>query len=149
MSRDLYIGVVVSFEEKGTWAYLAGAVVIPALYFIHVTRQLGAVPVDQVVWVRPLVIAIVAGILVGIASTMLIAITKPSEAGVKDVRDKDISRFGDYVGGIVLSVVVVGVLVLTMLRVEHLWIANAIYAGFVAQAITSSVVKLVAYRRGL
>lgn len=149
MSKIFHIGVMVSFEEKGTWAYLAGAIVMPALYFVHVARQLAEVPVDEVVWVRPLIIVIVAGIVVGIVFTVLIAMAKPSEAGVKDVRDKEISRFGDYVGGMVLSVLVVGVLVLTMLRVEHFFIANAIYAGFVAQAIVSSIVKLLAYRRGL
>jgi len=141
--------VVVSFEEKGTWAYLAGALVIPAIYAVHVVGQLGQRPVAEIVWVRPMLIAIGAGIVVGIAATMLIAAAKPSEAGQRDVRDKEISRFGDYVGGMVLSAQVVLVLALTMFEVEHFWIANALYAGFILQAITSSVVKLVAYRRGL
>lgn len=138
-----------SFEEKGAWAYLVGAIVIPALYARHVFGQLGQLPVAEMVWVRPMLIAIGAGIVVGIAATVLIAATKPSEAGQRDVRDKEISRFGDYVGGIVLSGMVVGVLALTMFEVEHFWIANAIYAAYISQAITSSVVKLVAYRRGL
>ena len=137
-----------SFEEKGTWAYLAGAVVIPAIYFVHVLGQLGPTPVAEIDWVRPMLVAIAVGIATGIASHVLIAMTKPSEAGQRDVRDKDISRFGDYVGGIVLSIVVVAVLMLAMFEVDHFWIANAIYAGFVLQAISSSTVKLVAYRRG-
>lgn len=138
-----------SFEEKGAWAYLAGAIVIPAIYARHVFGQLDRLPVSEIVWVRPMLTAIGAGIVVGIAATILIAAAKPSEAGQRDVRDKEISRFGDYVGGIVLSALVVGVLALTMFEVEHFWIANAIYAAYIAQAITSSVVKLVAYRRGL
>jgi hypothetical protein len=116
---------------------------------MHALGQVGQQPVAEIVWVRPLLTAIGAGIVVGIAATMLIAAAKPSEAGKRDVRDKEISRFGDYVGGIVLSALVVVVLALTMFEVEHFWIANAIYAAYIAQAITSSVVKLVAYRRGL
>lgn len=140
---------MVTFEEKGTWAYLVGALVIPAIYFVHVLGQVGQTPVTEIEWIRPMLTAIGAGIVVGIASHMLIAMAKPHDAGRRDVRDKEIGRFGEFVGGIVLSIVVVGVLVLTMLEVEHFWIANVIYAGFVSQAISSSVVKLVAYRRGL
>lgn len=32
---------------------------------------------------------------------------------------------------------------------EHNWIANAMYAVYVTQAATSSIVKLVSYERGL
>ncbi len=138
-----------SFEEKGTWAYLGLAIVIPAIYFRHVLGLMGPTPVAEIAYVRPLITAIVAAIAAAIVAHILIAVAKPSEADKRDVRDKDISRFGDYVGGIVLGVAVAGVLVLTMLELEHFWIANAIYAAFIVQAIASSIVKLVAYRRGL
>ncbi|MEX2562674.1 MAG: hypothetical protein WD358_05405 [Nitriliruptoraceae bacterium] len=145
----LYIGVDMSFEEKGTWAYLAGAIVIPVIYAMHVFGQFDQRLLAEIVWVRPMITAIGAGIVVGIVASIFIGMAKPSEAGQRDVRDKEISRFGDFVGGMVLSVLAVGVLALTMLEVEHFWIANAIYAAFILQAITSSIVKLVAYRRGL
>ena len=138
-----------SFEEKGTWVYLVLAIVIPAVYFSHVLGQVGQVPVADIPYVRPMITAIVAAIVSAIVAAIIIGIAKPSEAGKPDVRDKDIKRFGDYVGGIVLGVAVAGVLALTMFEVAHFWIANAIYAAFILQAITSSTVKLVAYRRGL
>jgi hypothetical protein len=40
-------------------------------------------------------------------------------------------------------------LVMAMIRWDYFWIANVIYLGFVLWAIAGSVVRLVAYRRGL
>jgi len=40
-------------------------------------------------------------------------------------------------------------LVMAMARVDYFWIANVIYLGFVLWAVAGSVLKLVAYRRGL
>jgi hypothetical protein len=34
-------------------------------------------------------------------------------------------------------------------RVDYFWIANVIYLGFVLWAVAGSVLKLLAYRRGL
>lgn len=39
--------------------------------------------------------------------------------------------------------------VLTMVEAEHFWIANAMYGAYLLNAITASVAKIVAYRRGL
>jgi hypothetical protein len=38
---------------------------------------------------------------------------------------------------------------MALAKVDYFWIANVIYLGFVLWAIAGSVVKLVAYRRGL
>jgi hypothetical protein len=40
-------------------------------------------------------------------------------------------------------------LVMAMAKVGYFWIANVIYLGFVLWAVAGSVLKLVAYRRGL
>ena len=64
------------------------------------------------------------------------------------MRDKDINRFGEYVGGIVLGVGMVVPLVLAMAEFDYFWIANAMYAAFVLSSLVSATVKLVAYRRG-
>jgi hypothetical protein len=39
--------------------------------------------------------------------------------------------------------------VLALTESDYFWIANAMYLAFVLSAFTSSVVKVVAYRRGL
>ena len=38
---------------------------------------------------------------------------------------------------------------MALAKVDYFWIANVIYLGFVLWAIAGSVVKLIAYRRGL
>ena len=65
-----------------------------------------------------------------------------------DERDKSIGRRGDLVGYYVSSVLMFGVLVITMIEVEYFWIANALFAAFVVAGLTSSAVKLFGYRRG-
>jgi len=46
------------------------------------------------------------------------------------------------------SVLMIGVLAMAMLEWAHVWIANGIFATFVAGSLVSSTVKLAAYRRG-
>ena len=41
-----------------------------------------------------------------------------------------------------------GALGLALAEVDHFWIANAIYTTFILAALTTSAVKIVAYRRG-
>jgi hypothetical protein len=41
-----------------------------------------------------------------------------------------------------------GVLAMAMLEAAHFWIANGVFAAFVAGSLVSSGVKLVTYRRG-
>lgn len=138
-----------SFDEKSTWIYLVIAIVVPAVYFTNVLGQVGDTPVNEIAYVRPMITAIIVAIVASIVAHIVVAMASPREADKRDERDKNINRFGEYVGGIVLAVGVVGVLGLTMAEFEYFWIANALYAAFILQAITTSIVKLVAYRRGL
>lgn len=138
-----------SFEEKSTWIYLVVALVVPAVYFTNVLGQLQDTPATEIAYVRPMITAIVIAIVASIAAHIVVAVASPKDADKRDERDRSINRFGEYVGGLVLAVGAVGVLALTMAELEHFWIANALYAAFVLQGITSSTVKLVAYRRGM
>ncbi len=70
------------------------------------------------------------------------------DIGRTDERDADIGRRGALVGYYVSSVGAVVVLGLTMLEYDYFWIANALYGAFLLGSIVSSVVALVAYRRG-
>ncbi len=42
-----------------------------------------------------------------------------------------------------------GALILAMFEQDHFWIANALYVGFFVSSITSSIARLVSYRRGM
>lgn len=137
-----------TFEEKRTWAYVVVALVVPGAYVAYVLLQAGDTPMTEVGYVRAMIVA-------GVTSILAIAFSHGFVRGdegaeyQRDERDRDIARRGDYVGGIVLSAAVAGVLVLTWSEADHFWIANALYLSFVAQAVISSVIKLMAYRRGL
>ena len=137
-----------SFEEKSTWIYAVLAVAIPVIYFATIVGQVQTTAVTEIAYQGPLLAAIGAAIVIAIVANIAVAISSPKEAGKSDQRDKDINRFGEYVGGIVLSVCLLVPFGLAMAEVDYFWIANAIYLAFIASAITATTVKLVAYRRG-
>lgn len=138
-----------SFEEKGVWIYAFIAVVLPAVYFAAVLGQLRHTAAAAIEYQAPLIAAIGGAIVLSIAAHIVVAMASPDDAGKRDQRDKDINRFGEYVGGIVLGVAAIVPFVLTLVEVDHFWIANTIYLAFIMSAVSGSVVKIVAYRRGL
>ena len=66
-----------------------------------------------------------------------------------DVRDRDIGRRGDYVGGTILGIGMVIPFILAIAEANYFWIASAMYLVFALASLAGTVVKLVAYRRGL
>jgi len=139
----------VTYEEKGTWVYLVVVVATFGAYVAVLLSRADGGPLADVAYVAPLLWTIGISIVVSVVGRVVVEIARPSDSLAADARDKDIDRHGEYVGFHVLSVGVVGALVLTLVEAEHFWIANAIFLAFVLNAVTSSVVKLVAYRRGL
>lgn len=137
-----------SFSEKTTWVYLFQSVMVGAIYFAIVLPQTSDTPVDEIGYVGLMVGAIVLTIIISIIGAILAAVSNPAEADKRDERDKEIERFGDLVGGNTLTFLMVAVLILVWVETEHFWIANAIFAAFIVQAIVGSIVKLLRYRRG-
>jgi predicted permease len=137
-----------SFEEKSSWIYLVVALVVPAIYFANILGKAQDTPVTQIAYVRSMITAIVIAIVASIVAHIVVAIASPKDSDKRDERDKNINLRGEYVGGIVLAIGAVGVLGLTMAELDHFWIANALYAAFILQGLTTATVKIVAYRRG-
>jgi hypothetical protein len=137
-----------SFEEKGTWTYTVIAVVAALIYFAIVLGQLPQTAADDLAFQVPLLAAIGATIGLSIVAHIVVGIAAPDDAGKRDQRDKDINRYGEYVGGLVLGVAVVVPLILALSEADHFWIANTIYLAFVLSTTAGSIVKIVAYRRG-
>jgi hypothetical protein len=147
------------FEEKMTWVSLVVAIAVPIWFFATMIGRLQTMPAADVAFQKPLIIAIVASVVLMVIGAILMSIatsvtaaakgrTPEEDIDRKDERDKTISRHGDLVGYYVASAGAVGVLVLTMLEVEYLWIAGGLYLSFVVAMIVGSIVKLVAYHRG-
>jgi len=137
-----------SFEEKSTWVYAVIVVAVAVIYFAIVLGQLPQTAAGDIAFQVPLLATIGVSIGLTIAAHILIAIAAPDDAGKRDQRDKDINRYGEYVGGVVLGVAAVVPLILALAEVDHFWIANTIYLAFILSATAGSIVKIVAYRRG-
>ena len=78
----------------------------------------------------------------------MVSIASPKDADKKDQRDKEIRRFGDYFGQIFVGIGAVAALGMSMAELNHFWIANVIYFGFVLSSLVGSATKIVAYRWG-
>jgi len=137
-----------SFDEKGTWIYAVLVVVVPGAYGVAILGQAGNTPVAQIDYVPMMLTAIGVTIVLAIVAHILVAIGSPKEADKRDERDTSIDRHGELVGSYVLYVGVLIALGLVMARAEYFWIAHAIFVAFVLSGLTTSAVKIVAYRRG-
>lgn len=151
------------FEEKFTWVSAVVSTGVAAVYFAIVFDQVRTVPVEQIAYQRPLLIAIGTLVALTILGTILVAIGSAIGSAIsarikgngsaidvnrRDERDTDINRRGELLGYYVSSGGALGALALAMLRYDQFWIANALYLSFVVGALVASVAKLIAYRRG-
>jgi hypothetical protein len=137
-----------SSEEKRTWISALVAVVVPVAYLATILSRVPGTDVSRIAYVGPMITSIGVGIGAAIVLSIVAAMIWPKEADRVDERDREINRRGEYVGFYVMSVAAIVPLVLAMAEAEYFWIANALYLAFVLAALISSVVKIVAYRRG-
>jgi hypothetical protein len=137
-----------SFEEKSAWIMGVVAVGSYSVYLAIVLGLAGSTPLTEVSYVAPLLWTVGASIAASIALHAVMGISSPRDAGKKDQRDKEIYRFGEYIGQSFVVIGGVAALLMAMAELDHFWIANVIYLTFVLSAILGSVAKIVAYRRG-
>ncbi|WP_329085430.1 MULTISPECIES: hypothetical protein [unclassified Streptosporangium] len=136
-----------SFEEKRVWIYAAIAIGVPVVYVVTILGRVREAGVAEVAYVWPMITAIGVAMVVNMVANMVAGMVSPKEMG-KDERDGEIYRHGMRAEFHVLAVGGAAALGLTMAEFEHFWIANALYLAFVLSALSSSIVKIVAYRRG-
>jgi hypothetical protein len=153
MSGLFYIALDVgewqmSFEEKSAWIMGVLAAATYAVYLAVVIGLAGTMPLAEVPYVAPLLWTVGASIGLSIVLHIVIRALSAKDAGMKDQRDKEIYRFGEYIGQSFLVAGAVSALLLAMAELDYFWIANVIYLAFVLSAILGSVAKVVAYRRG-
>lgn len=156
-----------AFEEKVTWVNASVTVLVAAIYWFIVGRQVGAAPVAAIAYQVPMLVAMGAMIVLTIVGVIVTSIGSAIGAAIraqitgegsfeeatadidrKDERDVHIDWRGDRVGFYVTSGLMIGVLALAMLRYDTFWIANAMFASFVVAGLASSATKIAAYRRG-
>ena len=137
----------VSYEEKGTWVYLVTSAGAYAVYLAIIVGRLASTPAAEVPYV--------SGCCGRRAPRwsrhcwpVLVETASPSDSRRADVRDRE-SPVREYASRWFLVAGGGGGLVMAMAKVDYFWIANVIYLGFVLWAVAGSVLKFVAYRRGL
>ncbi|WP_442874279.1 hypothetical protein [Amycolatopsis sp. NBC_00438] len=147
---DLMFGLFyfeeVTHEEKRAWILGIAAIASYAVYLVVILGRAGGRPLAEVPYVAVLLWAVGASIVVSIVAGILAAVI--SKDGGKDQRDREIGRFGEYVGHAFVVVGAVAALLLAMAEAPHFWIANAVYLCFTLSAILGSVARIFAYRRG-
>lgn len=135
-------------EERRSWIMLLAAIVSYGVYLGLVLGRSGGVRLVQRSYQPALLWAVGGAIAASILLDIAVSVLSPDGANVKDQRDREIHRFGGYVGqGFVVLGSVAGLL-LAMGGADRFWIANAIYLAFVLSAVVGSTARLVAYRFG-
>jgi hypothetical protein len=138
-----------SYEEKGVWAYLLSSAGAYVAYLAIVVPRLFHTPAAHVTYLLPLLVTTLASVVVATVVRSALEVVRPSDTSKADARDRDIARFGEHasrwcvVGGATAGFI--GALD----HWDYFWIANVIYLGFVLWAVVGSVLRLLAYHRGL
>lgn len=135
-------------EEKRAWIMIVVTLASYAAYLAVVLGRSGDGPLAQEPYVSALLWSVGAAIAASIALHIVVAVLSPEEGEVKDERDREIHRFGEYIGQSFVAIGGVAGLVLAMAEADQFWIANAIYLAFVLSALLGSMAKIAAYRVG-
>jgi hypothetical protein len=139
----------VAFEEKRAWIMALVTIASYAAYLAVVLGRPGHAPLAHAPYAAALLWSVGAAIAASIALHIIVSIVSPEGANIKDQRDREIHRFGSYIGQSFLVIGGVAGLALAMARFDQFWIANAIYLAFALSALLGSGAKIAAYRFGL
>jgi hypothetical protein len=138
-----------SYEEKRVWAYLISSAGAYVVYLAIVVPRLFHTPAGRVEYFLPLLVSFIASVVIATVIRTVLEVARPSDTNKADVRDREIARFGEHasrwcvVGGSAVG------FYMALRQWDYFWIANVIYLGFVLWAVVGSVLRLIAYRRGL
>ena len=138
-----------SYEEKGTWVYLVSSAGAYLVYLVIIIGRLQDTPVAEVPYAWVLLWTTVASVVASTVGRTLVEAASPSESRRRDVRDKEIYRFGEYASRWFIVGGAAAAFFMAVAKWDYFWIANVIYLGFVLWAVAGSAARLVAYRRGL
>ncbi|MGP3954575.1 hypothetical protein ACTWPT_01155 [Nonomuraea sp. 3N208] len=136
-------------EEKRAWVMLVVSVCGYGAYLAIILGRARTIPLTEVPYVAPLLWSIGGAIVASILLVIVVSMVAPSDVGKKDQRDREINRYGEYAGQSFLVAGGIAALVMAMAEWDHFWIANTLYLAFALQAVLGSIVKIVAYRRGI
>jgi hypothetical protein len=147
VSKILYIeGWIMTLEEMRAWARLVAAVGGYTGYVTVVLAGAHGRPLMEVPYAAALVWSVTASIVGATVVETVLRTANPKVSRIKDVRDRQISRLGDYVGQSFVVIGATAAMFMAVARLDQFWIANAIYLCFVLSAVLGNVTKVVVYR---
>jgi hypothetical protein len=135
-----------TLEETRAWARMVAPVIAYGVYLAVVLERAGDRPLTQVPYAVALLVSVGASIVGSTVVETLIRTANPKISGVKDVRDRQIGRLGDYVGQSLVIIGATAAMLMAMAGWQRFWIANVIYLGFVLSAVLGNVTKVIVYR---
>lgn len=138
-----------AFEEKRAWIMVVVTIAAYLIYLTLILGRAGSTPLPEVAYAGAMLGSIGGAIAAAIALHILVSIITPEGANQKDQRDREIHRFGEYIGQSFVILGGVAALLMALAKLPHFFIANGIYLAFVLSALLGSTAKIVAYRRGL
>jgi hypothetical protein len=135
-----------TLDETRAWARLVAAVVAYGAYVVLVLGRAGGRPLADVPYAAALLWTIGASIVGATVVETVIRTASPKASRVRDVRDRQIGRLGDYVGQSFVIIGATAALLMAIAGWQRFWIANVIYLCFVLSAVLGNVTKVVVYR---
>jgi hypothetical protein len=158
-----------TLEERRAWSRMLVSVAAYAVYATIVVGRADGRPLADVPYATTLLWTIGIAIAASIAFEILMAIGGEIFASVKasvqkeigleggaprgrldvDERDRQIGRYGEYVGNSFVVIGATSAMLMAMAQWQWFWIANVIYLCFLLSQVLSSITKIILYRRGL
>jgi hypothetical protein len=136
-------------QEKRAWIMVVVSAAAYTTYVVIVLGRARGTSLVDVPYAGTLVWTVIASIVVSIVLNILVGISTPRGEDKKDQRDREIGRFGEYVGQSFLVIGGVSALFMALAEFDYFWIANVIYLAFVLSSLLGSTARIIAYRRGL
>jgi len=144
---DIASGGVVTHQEKRAWIMLVVSTVAYGVYAGIILSRADGQPLPQVPYAATLLWTIGASILASIVLEIALGVVNPRASRLKDDRDRQIGRLGDYTGQSFVIIGAAAAMLMAMARWDTFWIANVIYLCFFLSAVLGAATKIIAYRK--
>ena len=134
-------------QEKRAWIMLVVSAAAYAAYAVVILTRAGGHPLARVPYAAVLLWTVGAAIAASVVAETALGVVNRGESRLKDERDQQIGRLGDYVGSSFVVIGAVAAMLMAMAGWDRFWVANVIYLCFVLSAVLSSATKIIAYRK--
>jgi hypothetical protein len=133
-------------QEKRAWIMLVVSAVAYAVYAAVILNRADGHELAATPYAAALLWTAGAGVVASMVIEMALGMVNPRASRLKDARDREIGRVGDYTGQSFVIIGATAAMLMAMAGWDRFWIANVIYLCFVLSAILGSVTKIIAYR---